>query len=226
MVTFKNVSKIFGSTKALIGVSFNVEPGEFVFITGPSGAGKTTVLRLILRDIMSDSGEIIVAGRNIAGIRNGEVSTYRRLVGMVFQDFKLLGDRTIGENVALSLAVRGIAPKEREGKVRTVLDQVGIKDKYDSFPLQLAGGELQRAGLARALVGRPKILLADEPTGNLDPETAWGIIELLDEIREDGTTVIIASHNREIVDKKKGRVIKLKGGKLVKDKNGGKYEED
>lgn len=226
MVSFKKVTKIFGLTKALVGISFDIEPGEFAFITGPSGAGKTTILRLIMHDILPDGGEVVVAGKNIVSLKNSEVPLYRRLVGMVFQDFKLLMDRTIGENVGLALAVRGIPPADREGKIRSALDQVGIKEKFDSFPLQLAGGELQRAVIARALVGKPKIILADEPTGNLDHETAWGIIELLNKIREDGTTVVMATHNKEIVDKKKGHVIGLKEGKVMRDKKSGKYEED
>lgn len=226
MVQFNKVIKRFGAVSALEDVSFEIEPGEFVFITGHSGAGKTTILRLILKDFAPDGGEIVVAGKNIVALKGSEIPLYRRLVGMVFQDFKLLTDRTIGENVGLALAVRGIPPREREGKVEEVLEQVGIKEKVNSFPQQLAGGEIQRAVIARALVGRPKILLADEPTGNLDPDTAWGIIELLEKVRESGTTIVMATHNKDIVDKKKGHVIHLKEGHVTGDKKGAKYEDD
>lgn len=226
MVRFNKVTKRFGSLLALDDVSFGIEPGEFVFITGPSGAGKTTVLRLILKDFAPNTGEIVVAGKNIITLKGAEIPLYRRLIGMVFQDFKLLGDRTVGENIGLTLAVAGVPSRAREAKVKAVLEQVGMKEKINSFPQQLAGGEIQRVVIARALVGRPKILLADEPTGNLDPDTAWGIIELLEEVREGGTTVIMATHNKDIVDKKKGRVIHLQGGKVARDKKGAKYGED
>lgn len=226
MVVFKNVTKKFGNVGALRDISFDVEPGEFVFITGTSGAGKTTILRLILRDILPDSGTIAVSGRDIVSIKGGELPLYRRLVGMVFQDFKLLPDRTIGENVGLALAIRGFDTRERESKVKSVLSQVDLREKFNFFPHQLAGGEIQRAVIARALIGHPKILLADEPTGNLDPDTAWGIIELLEDIRKSGTTVIMATHNKEVVDKKRGHVIQLKGGALIKDKKGSRYADD
>lgn len=226
MISFKKVTKQFGGVPALSDISFEIKPGEFAFITGPSGAGKTTVLRLILRDILSETGEVIVGGKNILSLKNGELPLYRRLIGMVFQDFKLLADRTVGENVSLALAIRGVPESEREASVISVLDQVGLKAKMNFFPLQLAGGELQRAVVARALIGRPKIILADEPTGNLDPDTAWEIVELLEKVRSDGTTVIMATHNREIVDKKRGHIIHLKDGKVFKDKQNGRYDSD
>ncbi len=226
MISFRKVTKCFGGTLALGDVSFEIEPEEFVFITGPSGSGKTTILRLILKEIMPDIGEVVIAGRNVAEIEKSELPAYRRSMSMVFQDFRLLSDRTVKENVGLALAIRGVPEAERDGKVKEVLASVGIESKINSFSQQLAGGELQRAVIARAIVGHPKILLADEPTGNLDPDTAWGIVELLETIRKNGTTIIMATHNKEIVDRKKGHVIHLQNGKILRDKKGGKYKED
>lgn len=225
MVIFKKVTKKFGSISALQDVSFSVNPGEFVFITGASGAGKTTILRLLLRELIPDSGEIIVAGKNIINLHSGDLPLYRRHLGMVFQDFKLLTDRTIEENVGLVLAVAGMPLEKRKTKVLEVLECVGLKEKADIFPLQLAGGELQRAVIARAIVYSPKLLLCDEPTGNLDPNTAWGIIELLEKIRSSGTTVIMATHNQEIVDKMRRRVIELNAGNITRDKHDAKYRD-
>lgn len=225
MVIFKKVTKKFGSISALQDVSFSVNPGEFVFITGASGAGKTTILRLLLRELIPDSGEIIVAGKNIINLHSGDLPLYRRHLGMVFQDFKLLTDRTIEENVGLVLAVAGMPLEKRKTKVLEVLECVGLKEKADIFPLQLAGGELQRAVIARAIVCSPKLLLCDEPTGNLDPNTAWGIIELLEKIRSSGTTVIMATHNQEIVDKMRRRVIELNAGNITRDKHDAKYRD-
>lgn len=229
MVVFKNVTKTFGMIVALRDASFDIERGEFTFITGPSGAGKTTVLRLILREVMPNGGQVIVGGRNVATLKDSEIPSYRKTVGMVFQDFKLLSDRTIGENVALALSVSGIPAEKRLTRVKEVLGQVGLKDRADSFPSQLAGGELQRAVLARAIVNNPKIILADEPTGNLDPETGWEIVELLSgmrNLREGDTTVIMATHNRDIVDRMRSHVIELVRGKVVRDKKQGKYKDD
>lgn len=225
MISFKNVSKKFGTIVALSNVSFNVEPGEFVFITGSSGSGKTTVLRLILRDILPDSGEIKIWGKNIASLKGRDISLHRRNIGMVFQDFKLLADRTIGENVGLALSVAGMPQSKRQSRIKEALTQVGLKDRSSSFPVQLAGGELQRAVVARAIIGAPKLILADEPTGNLDQDTAWGIVELLEKIRGGGTTVIMATHNREIVDKMHSHVIELREGRAVRDKTSAKYKD-
>lgn len=225
MVTFKNVTKKFWAVTALDGVSFSVEPGEFVFITGPSGAGKTTVIRLILRELVPDSGQVVVGGKNLGAMHNSEVPVYRRMLGTVFQDFKLLLDRTVGENVGIALAVRGVPAAQRISAINVALSQVNLKDRINAFPRELAGGELQRVVLARAIVAHPKLILADEPTGNLDPETSWGIIELFDKVRSSGTTVIMATHNKDIVDRRKGHVIHIKNGKVLSDKKNGKYEE-
>lgn len=225
MVTFDSVTKTFGSIVALEKISFKIAEGEFAFITGPSGAGKTTIIRLILREITPDSGSIFFADKNISQIPLKDLPLYRRQIGVVFQDFKLLSGHTIFENVAQALAVRGIPEKQQEGQVKEVLEQVGLAERAELFPAQLAGGELQRAVLARAIVGKPKILLADEPTGNLDLDTAWQIVELIDKINKRGTTVIVATHNQEIVNKMKRRVIQLSRGKVVRDVKNGSYKD-
>lgn len=226
MIDFKNVTKKFGSIVALSEVSFSISPGEFAFITGPSGSGKTTIIRLILRDIRSTSGEITFAGHNLGALVNSQIPPFRRQVGCVFQDFKLLGDRTVGENVCLALAVSGDSQARQVSRAKEVLSYVGLADRINSFPSQLAGGELQRASLARALAHSPKLLLADEPTGNLDPATALEIVSLMSKINKDGMTVLMATHNREIVDKMKKHVIELKAGKVVRDKQNAKYKDD
>lgn len=223
MVKFQEVTKVFGSTPALSDVSFEIGEGEFVFVTGPSGAGKTTLMRLLLREIKSDSGKILIEGKDITSLKRSEIPLYRRRLGVVFQDFKLLWDRTIFENVALSLEVAGDDKKVNE-KVKTALEKVGLSDKATLFPKQLAGGEQQRVVIARALVTEPKLILADEPTGNLDPVTSRQIISLLEEAAKAGTTVIMATHNEMIVNTHKRRVIVFKKGKILSDKTG-KYEE-
>lgn len=226
MIDFKNVTKKFGSIIALSEASFSISPGEFAFITGPSGSGKTTIIRLILRDIRPTSGEITFAGHNLGALVNSQIPPFRRQIGCVFQDFKLLGDRTVGENVCLALAVSGEGRAHQVSRAKEVLSYVGLGDRINSFPSQLAGGELQRAALARALAHKPKLLLADEPTGNLDPVTALEIVSLMSKINKDGMAVLMATHNREIVDRMKKHVIELKNGKVVRDKKEGKYKED
>lgn len=225
MVRFENVSKKFGtSVFALSGVNFEVNDGEFVFITGPSGAGKTTILRLIIRDLIPSSGKIFLNSWELSKLKNRDISTLRQKVTMVFQDFRLLSDRTVFENVAIALEIRGVSGKEIEKKVKNVLELTSLSDQANLFPAQLAGGELQRTCLARALVGNPQIILADEPTGNLDPATSWEILKLLTQINKMGTTVVMATHNVDIVNSLGKRVITLNKGKIVKDEKEGKYE--
>ena len=225
MVKFENVSKKFAaSVSAISDINFEIAEGDFVFITGPSGAGKTTILRLIIRDIPLTSGKIFINNWELSKIKSSDIPKLRRKVAMVFQDFKLLNDRTVYENVAIALELRGLNDKDIDKKVKNVLELTSLTDKANLFPVQLAGGELQRVCLARALVGKPEILLADEPTGNLDPATGWEIIQLLTQINKMGTTVIIASHNVDIVNSLKKRVITLNKGKIIKDEKEGKYE--
>jgi cell division transport system ATP-binding protein len=223
MVKFENVTKNFGQTTALSRVSFEIEPGEFVFVIGPSGAGKTTLVKLILREYPPTEGIIKVKGLNLQELSKKKMPEYRRQVGVVFQDFKLLFDQTVFENVALALRVLGEPEEKIEQRVLNVLDLVGLKDKVDFFPSQLSGGELQRTCLARAIVGEPEIIIADEPTGNLDLGIARQIVDLLKKINETGKTVIMATHNFEIVNTLNQRVIELDKGKLVSDQKKGKY---
>lgn len=224
MVKFENVTKKFGSSVALDDVSFELEEGGFVFLTGPSGAGKTTLIRLLLRELKPDEGKILIEGKDISQLSPHDIPFYRRKIGVVFQDFKLLHDRTVYENVGLGLEVSG-QTGNGDQKIKKALEEVRLLDKANLFPRQLAGGELQRTVLARALVVEPRIILADEPTGNLDPETGMQIVKLLDNVAKDGKTVIMATHNAGIVDSLKRHVVELKKGKLVRDKKQGTYKE-
>lgn len=217
MVKFKGVTKTFGSVVALNNVSFEIEKGEFVFIVGPSGAGKTTALKLILGEIVPDAGEVSVDGVDIAKIHNSDLPRYRQKIGSVFQDFKVLPERTVRENVEVALAVIGTEEKQWKARVDGVLKLVGLSHRSEVFPLQLSGGELQRVSLARGLVVNPKIVLADEPTGNLDWETADAIMELFEKINKEGKTIIMATHNEVVIERHKKRLIQLKEGKLSKD---------
>lgn len=224
MIKFDNVTKKFGLVTALDKVNFEISDKEFVFIIGPSGAGKTTIIKLILRDYLPTSGKIKINEHNLNQIAKRELVNLRRNIGVVFQDYRLLLDRTVYENVALSLKVLG----EKEEKIKTVVDEVlkmvGLAARSEFFPAQLAGGELQRVCLARAVVGKPEVVIADEPTGNVDPTTAWQIVKLLKKINELGKTVIMTTHNFEIVNSLKERVIELDKGKLISDKKKGQYQ--
>ncbi len=224
MIKFDQVTKKFGKIIALNNASFEIDSGEFVFITGPSGAGKTTITRLILKEFEPTSGKIKINKQDLAEIPPKKIPELRRKIGVVFQDFKLLFDRTVFENVILPLEVIGVDKTMIEEKASEILKLVGLSDRTDLFPSQLAGGELQRVCLARAVIAEPKILLADEPTGNLDPATSWQIIKLMKKINKLGTTVVMATHNVDIVNSLRERVIKLDKGKVVKDQKEGKYE--
>lgn len=210
----KGISKHFGKIVALESITFEVKKGEFVFITGPSGSGKTTLLRLILREFLPDSGEIIFEGINLNGVSQKEIPSLRQKIGVVFQDFKVLPERTVRENVEIALAVKGIEENEWKARVDQVLKLVGLLTRADLFPRQLSGGELQRLSLARALVVNPDLILADEPTGNLDWDTSESLMDLFNKINEEGKTIIMSTHNRMIVDKLKKREIKLKEGQI------------
>jgi cell division transport system ATP-binding protein len=214
IIHFKNVTKKFGSVIALNDVSFDIKKGEFVFITGPSGAGKTTILKLILGEITADSGEVTVDGFEVKNISNKNLPLFRQKIGTVFQDFKVLPERTVGENVSVALAVIGLPEGGWDERVKHVLKLAGLTRQIDLFPSQLSGGELQRVSLARALAVNPKILLADEPTGNLDWVTSDNLMELFEKINKEGKTIVMATHNLEIVNKYKKRVVNVVGGKI------------
>lgn len=224
MILFENVSKKFGSILALDDISLEIKQGEFVFIVGSSGAGKSTLLRILTREILPTSGKVMLANSDITKLKNSDIPLLRRRIGVVFQDFKLLDDRTVFENVALTLEVQSKSDPEISKMVEHTLKLVEIWDKKNLFPRQLSGGEAQRTAIARSIVGKPDILLADEPTGDLDPKTAWGVIQLLNEINSWGTTILMATHNQQIVNTLKRRVIRLKKGKVTSDTKEGKYE--
>lgn len=221
MIKFENVNKKFpDGTAALTNLNFEIGDGEFVFFVGPSGAGKTTVFRLILRDLLPTSGKITVDEHELAKISGGKIPQLRRKIGAVFQDLKLLEDRNVFENVALSLWVLGKTKKEVTDEVAEKLSLVGLLPKSNFFPAQLSGGELQRVAIARALAGNPKYFLADEPTGNVDEANAWKIVKILDKINKSGITVVMATHNSEIVDTLNKRVLRLEDGHIITDKKG------
>jgi cell division transport system ATP-binding protein len=228
MIRFENVSKTYqagnkAGTLALQEISIEINKGEFVFLVGPSGSGKTTFIRLLLREEVADDGQIWVAGREIGRMSHWRIPYLRRNIGCVFQDYRLLPNKSVFENVAFALEVIG-RPKHVIGaQVPQVLDLVGLTKKRDSLPNELSGGEQQRVAVARAFVNRPLILLADEPTGNLDPATSQGIMRLLDRINRTGTTVVIATHDAGIVDQMRRRVIELDHGALVRDQARGVY---
>ena len=225
MIRFENVSKIYPGTDrpALENVNLEIEKGEFVFLVGLSGSGKSTFLRLVLREERPTTGTIHVAGKDLNSLSNHKVPELRRQVGTVFQDFRLLPNNTITENVAFALHVLGHSQKEINREVPEVLELVGLEDKGDRKPSEISGGEQQRVAIARAYVTKPPILIADEPTGNLDPATSIGIMKLLDRINREGTTVLMATHDSGIVDQMRKRVIELDRGHVVRDQVRGVY---
>ena len=228
MITLTNVTKRYDRSRrpALDNVSLHIDKGEFVFVVGNSGSGKTTLVRLLLKEIEATSGKIVVNGSELTRMRRRKVPKYRRGVGVVFQDFRLLRDRNIFENVAFAQRVIEKPNRVIKKNVPEVLTLVGLADKYRSRPRELSGGEQQRVALARALVNRPAILLADEPTGNLDPKNSQEIMKLLEEINARGTTVLVVTHNKEIVNSMKKRVIRLRKGVITSDEKEGVYIED
>ena len=218
MIHFQNVSKKYFSDLALDSVSFSIEKGDFVFLIGPTGSGKTTVFRLIIRDLLPTEGTIEIGDINVQKLPGKKIRQLRRNVGVIFQDLKLLNDRTVGENVMLPLQFSGISEKDAKKRAEEVLESVGLGEAFLKFPLQLSGGERQRVAIARALVFDPEVILADEPTGNLDFETSKQIMELLESINKQGTTIFMATHNDRIIDTTKKRVIVLEKGKLKEDR--------
>ncbi len=217
MVRFENVSKSFPNrNQALYSISFQISDGEFVFLVGPSGAGKTTILRLIFRELLPTSGSIFVDDLELNKLRTQEVPYLRRKIGYIFQDFKILHSRTVAENIAVTLEILGKKKDEINQKIAKILNLIGLEDKGDYFPIQLSLGELQRVAIGRAVVGDADIILADEPTGNLDPKTSWEIVKLLSNINKTGKTIIMATHNIDMVHSLKKRTLAILGGKLVK----------
>lgn len=227
LINVNSVTKIYeNGSKGVKDISIDIEKGEFVFIVGTSGSGKSTLIRLMLKEMDPSEGEITVAGRDITKLTQKEIPYYRRQLGVVFQDFRLLPNKTVYENVAFAMRVVERGGRDIRRAVPSVLAMVGLQRKSKAYPNQLSGGEQQRTALARAIVNGPPILLADEPTGNLDPDTAWEIMELLEEINLRGTTVVIATHAKEIVDQMQKRVITLKNGSLVRDIQEGGYSDE
>jgi len=218
MIRLLEVTKTYGTgTSALSDVSLSIDKGEFVFLVGPSGSGKTSLLRLLIKDMIPTKGTITIGNIDITNLPAKKIPDLRKHIGVVFQDLKMLMDRTISENILLPLEMAGMDHQEAEQKVQHILKQVGIEDHAHKFPIQLSGGELQRAAIARALVFSPEVLLADEPTGNLDSTTSWEIVKLLQDINKLGTTVIMATHNLEIVTSLNKRIVELEKGKILKD---------
>jgi cell division transport system ATP-binding protein len=227
VVDFTGVTKIYdGGAVGLQRVSMRIGRGEFVFLVGPTGCGKSTCIRLLLKELEPSKGEILIAGRELGGIPRSRVPFLRRNIGVVFQDYKLLPNRTVYDNVAYSLQVIGETREEIRRKVPDILRLVGLSTKLHNFPDELSGGEQQRVSIARAFVNHPPLLLADEPTGNLDPETSIGIMQLIYRINRTGTTVVVATHDKEMVDKMRRRVVELREGRLVRDELSGLYRPD
>ena len=227
MIKFEEVTKIYQpDTVGLESVSLHIQKGEFVFLVGPSGSGKSTFIRLLIKELEPDKGRIFVSGRDLAKLRRWKVPYLRRNIGCVFQDFKLLPNKTAYQNVLYALVVTGNATSASRKKANEILSLVGLGHKASSFPNELSGGEQQRVSIARAFVNHPPLLIADEPTGNLDPDTSMGIMQLLYRINKTGTTVLMATHDREMVDRMRRRVVALDAGKVVRDQQRGGYGED
>ena len=229
LIVLENVTKSYqtiNGAHALNGVNLKIKKGEFVFIVGDSGSGKSTLIKLMLRELVPTTGEIYVNGQNLAKLRHRQVPMYRRNLGVVFQDFRLLKDRNVYENVAFAQRIVQTPGREIKKNVPAILSIVGLAGKYKAKPKQLSGGEQQRVAMARALINKPPILLCDEPTGNLDPKNSWEIMKLLEQINKRGTTVIVVTHNREIVNEMQKRVVTLKKGVVISDEEKGGYIDE
>lgn len=227
VIYLNNVSKSYSKgAPALNGVTLNIGRGEFVFIVGDSGSGKSTLIKLLLRELTATSGSVYVLGHDLGRLRHRQIPKFRRNLGVVFQDFRLLNDRNVYENVAFAQRIVETPGSEIRRNVPAILATVGLAGKYKAKTTQLSGGEQQRVALARALINNPSILLADEPTGNLDPKNSWEIMKLLEEINESGTTIVVVTHNREIVNAMRKRVVTMKKGVIVSDEEGGAYIDE
>lgn len=224
MIQLYNVSKVYDNgVKAISDLTLHIKKGEFVFLVGPSGAGKSTLIKLLFREELPTRGQVMFNSKNVARMKAREIPHMRRKIGMIFQDFRLLPQKTAAENVAFALQITGASNKEIRRLVPQVLEQVGLKDKGNLLPSQLSGGEQQRVCIARAIVNNPLVIIADEPTGNLDPDTSWEIMKLLQDINRRGTTILMATHASDIVDAMKKRVVELSRGCLVRDEESGVY---
>lgn len=224
MIEFKHVSKQYkNDIVAVNDVSFKINKGEFVFVIGPSGAGKSTIAKLLLKEEEPSAGSLFFNGEDITSIRSRRIPLVRQNIGMVFQDFRLLEDKTVYDNIDYVLQIMGVSRKLKMRTIDRVLETVNLEDKKKSYPRELSGGEQQRLSIARAMVTKPRVLLADEPTGNLDPETSWEIVKALQKINESGTTIVMITHAKEIVDRLKYRVLEFSKGELVRDEEGGSY---
>lgn len=227
LIYLDNVSKVYSAgAPALNGVTLKIKPGEFVFIVGDSGSGKSTLIKLLLRELTATGGKVWVMGHDVAKLKHRQIPKFRRNLGIVFQDFRLLKDRNVYENVAFAQRIVEVPTKEIRKNVPRILATVGLAGKYKAKPKQLSGGEQQRVALARALINKPAILLADEPTGNLDPKNSWDIMQLLQEINDAGTTVVVVTHNKEIVNAMQKRVVTMKKGVIVSDEEEGEYIDE
>ncbi len=224
MIIAKDVGKVYEEgNRALHDVNFMIENGEFVFLVGASGAGKSTLIKMFLREITPSEGEFIINDVNISKLTHRDIPYFRRGLGVVFQDFRLLEDKTVYENIEFAMIVVGASQRVRRKKIPEILSQVGLSGRAKAYPSQLSGGEKQRVAIARAIVNSPSVLIADEPTGNLDPETAWEIMALLEDINHKGTTVIVATHAKDIVDTMRKRVVAIENGTIVRDEEKGVY---
>ena len=225
IIAMDHISKQYSTgVEALSDVSIRIHKGEFVFVVGKSGSGKSTFIKLLLKELNPTEGRIFVGGRQVTNLKRKQVSLYRRKIGVVFQDFRLLKNKTVFENVAFAQEIIGMTKRDIARNVPIMLEMVGLKGKEKMYPHELSGGEQQRVAIARALINQPTILLADEPTGNLDPNTAWDIMMLLEEVNKMGTTVVVVTHNNDVVDVMQKRVINLEDGVLVRDEKKGGYQ--
>ena len=224
MIDMRDVSKVYeNGAMALDHVNVHIDKGEFVFIVGASGAGKSTFIRMLFREVLPSEGSLVVNGQDVVHMEHSDVPFLRRGLGVIFQDYRLLPDKTVTENVAFAMQVIEAPRRKIQHSVNAVLDIVGLRDKYKCFPSQLSGGEQQRVAIARAIVNHPALVIADEPTGNLDPETSWDIMDIFKRINADGTTIVMATHDKDIVDAMKRRVIAIEDGPIVRDEAQGAY---